>query len=56
MARRQIELFSPDLEPAIYDQTAFIDALTQLTISSPRARVRILVKDFERTVTKKATD
>ncbi|MBI5042143.1 MAG: hypothetical protein HZB57_13360 [Gammaproteobacteria bacterium] len=49
-ARRVIELFTPDLEPALYDQTPFIDALSQLAISGPRARIRILAKDFERTV------
>lgn len=49
-ARRVIELFTPDLEPALYDQTAFIDALSQLAISGPRARIRILAKDFEHTV------
>lgn len=49
-ARRQIDLFTPDLEPALYDQTPFLDALTQLCLSSPRARVRVLAKDFERTL------
>ncbi len=49
-ARRMIELFSPDLEPALYDQSPFIDALSDLAVSSPRARIRILAKDFERTV------
>lgn len=49
-ARRQIELLSPDLEPALYDQTPFLDALTQLCLSSPRARVRVLAKDFDRAV------
>lgn len=49
-ARRQIELFSPDLESVLYDQTAFIEALTQLTIGSARARIRVLAKDFERTI------
>ena len=49
-SRRQIELLSPDLEPALYDQTAFIEALTRLSLSSPRARIRILAKDFDRTV------
>jgi hypothetical protein len=49
-ARRMVELFTPDLEPALYDHTPFIDALTQLCVHSPRARVRILAKDFERTV------
>lgn len=49
-ARRMIDLFTPDLEPALYDQAPFIDALSQLAVGNPRARVRILAKDFERTV------
>ncbi|MFN2310179.1 MAG: hypothetical protein ABR553_10695, partial [Gammaproteobacteria bacterium] len=47
-ARRRIDLFTPDLEPALYDQTAFLDGLVQLCLNSPRARVRVLAKDFER--------
>ncbi|MBZ0071012.1 MAG: hypothetical protein K8I04_04725 [Gammaproteobacteria bacterium] len=49
-ARRQVDLFTPDLEPVLYDQSPFLDALTQLCLSSPRARVRVLARDFERTV------
>ena len=49
-ARRSIELFTADLESALYDQTLFIDALTQLCLKSPRARVRVLARDFERAV------
>ena len=49
-ARRQLDLFTPDLEPALYDQTDFIEALTRLVVDNPRARVRILAKDLERTV------
>lgn len=49
-ARRQVDLFTTDLEPAVYDQTAFVDALGQLAISHPRARIRILAKDFDRTI------
>lgn len=49
-ARRQVDLFTPDLEPALYDQSPFLDALTQLCLGSPRARVRVLARDFERTV------
>ena len=45
-----VELFTSDLEPALYDQAPFIDALTGLALGSPRARVRILVKDLERTI------
>lgn len=49
-ARRAVELFTHDLEPALYDHAPIIDALTRLALSSPRARVRILAKDLERTV------
>lgn len=49
-AHRRIDLFTPDLEPALYDQSPFLDALTRLCLSSPRARVRVLAKDFERAV------
>jgi hypothetical protein len=47
-AHRAVELFTPDLEPALYDQAPLIDALTRLAVSSPRARVRILAKDLDR--------
>lgn len=49
-ARRRLELFTPDLEPALYEQTPFLDALRQLCLGSPRARVRVLAKDFERAI------
>ena len=49
-ANRVIDLFTPDLEPALYDQTPVIEAMTQLSLSSPRARIRVLAKDLERTV------
>lgn len=49
-ARRQIELLSAELEPVLYDQTAFIEALSQLPIGNPRARIRVLAKDFERAI------
>ncbi|MFA7386474.1 MAG: hypothetical protein WCZ87_02300 [Thiohalobacteraceae bacterium] len=49
-ARRQLELFTPDLEPALYDRTDFVEALARLVVDNPRARIRILAKDLERTV------
>ena len=49
-ARRQLELFTPDLEPALYDQTNFVEALARLVVDNPRARIRILAKDLERTL------
>lgn len=49
-ARRQVDLFTPDLEPALYDQATFVDALAKIVVTNNRARIRILAKNFERTV------
>lgn len=46
-ARRHIALFTPDLELNLYDQTPFIDALTQLAINNARAQIRVLIKDSQ---------
>lgn len=44
-ARRSVDIFSHDLDAALYDHTDFIDALKQLAITSPRTRIRILLQD-----------
>lgn len=44
-ARRRLRIFTPDLQAAIYDQQAFLDAVSGLAVASPRSRVQILVKD-----------
>lgn len=46
-ARRQIEIISRDLAPAIYDNPEFIDALKQLVLGNKRARVRIITFDTQ---------
>lgn len=49
-ARRSIEIFSWDLEPDIYDDPPFIEAIKQLAIDHRRAMIRILVQDSNKAV------
>lgn len=44
-ARRYIGILSTDLDPPVYDQEAFVDALSQLVRNSRFAQVHILVKN-----------
>ncbi len=44
-ARRELRIFTPDMQAAIYDQQPFLDALTDLVIGSRYSWVRILIKD-----------
>lgn len=44
-ARLSLDLYSRDLEPLLYDNDAFYEAVKQLALSSPRSRVRILLAD-----------
>ena len=45
LTRRTLDLITPDLEPPVYDQLPFIDALKRLALQSRVARIRILVQD-----------
>ncbi len=49
-ARRSIDLFSHDLDPALYDNAEFTQTLTQLATSNRNARIRILVLDPARAI------
>jgi hypothetical protein len=49
-ARRTLQIFSRDLEPAIYEQPDFIAAVTQLATHSRSARIAILLQDPTRAV------
>lgn len=50
-AKRRVDLFTPDMEPQIYDSDEFIDALTQLALDSRQhGKTRILTIDTERPV------
>jgi hypothetical protein len=49
-ARRSLCLYTPDLEPWLYDQRAIAAACRQFLRAHPRNRLRILLGDSRRTV------
>jgi hypothetical protein len=49
-ARRSLLLLSHDLDPGLYDNNEFLDALKDLALRSPRTEVRILLRDPTRVV------
>lgn len=49
-ARRTLDIFTHDLDPPIYNDPAFIEALTALALRSRYSRIRILVHDSGRAV------
>jgi hypothetical protein len=44
-ANRSLDLLTADLEPALYDQPAFLEACKRLALKSKIARIRILLQD-----------
>lgn len=48
LARRQLAIFSRELEPQVYDTPEFIDAVKQLALSGSRTTIRILLIDSQR--------
>jgi hypothetical protein len=44
-ARRELLIHDPRLEPAIYDQTPFLQAVKQLALARPGLCVRVLLSD-----------
>ncbi len=50
LARQSLNIYTPDLDPVIFDQQPFIDALRRLAIGHQRARIRVLVRDPRRVV------
>ena len=49
-ASRSLSIFTPDLEPEIYDRIDFLDCIKNLILTHKFARVRILLKDPLRTI------
>ncbi|NOX92318.1 MAG: GNAT family N-acetyltransferase [Gammaproteobacteria bacterium] len=43
--QRSLNLFTPNLDPRIFDNEDFIDAVKELAIGNPRSRVNILILD-----------
>lgn len=46
--RYRLDIYSPDFEPALYSRQEFVGACKNLVLSSPRSRIRILLKDNRR--------
>lgn len=44
-ARRTVHIYSRDLDPQIYDNSEFLDALTAFAVSHSQAQARIIVQD-----------
>src|SRR3569833_967545 len=49
-ARRSLDIYSRDLDKAIYDAPTFLDAVRALALNAKQGAVRILVKDSSRAV------
>ena len=49
-ARRTLLLHTEDLEPAIYDESAFLDAVSQLARTHSQSRIWILIHDARKVV------
>ncbi len=49
-ARHTLLLHAEDLDPAVYDQQPFVDALSRLARSHSKARIRVLIQNAHRAV------
>jgi len=49
-SRRTLDILTHDLEPALYDQQAFLDSVRALALRGRHSRIRILVQDSGRAV------
>jgi len=49
-AKRTLDIFTRDLDPPIYNDPAFIEALTALALRSRYSQIRILVQDSGRAI------
>jgi hypothetical protein len=49
-ARRNLSIYTPDLEPQLYDQHAFLEVVKHLVLARGYARVRVLISEPSRTI------
>ena len=49
-AQRMISIFTPDLEPDLYDQSAFLEIIKRFVLSRSFSKVRVLLADPARVV------
>lgn len=50
IARRSLAILTPDMEPGIYDDEAFLDVAKRLVLSKRYAKIRVIVTDPARAV------
>ena len=44
-AKRTLSIYTPDLEPLIYDQDCFLEPVKRLVLARSHARLRVLISD-----------
>lgn len=49
-AKRWLSIYTPDLEPGIYDSEAFLDVAKRLVLAKRYAKIRVLISEPHRTV------
>lgn len=49
-AKRSLAIYTPDLEPQIYDHDAFLEPVKRLVLARSHARLRVLISDPGRVV------
>jgi len=49
-ARRSLAILTPDLEPEVYDNEAFLDITKRLVLARPYARIQVLVSEPARAI------
>lgn len=49
-AKRWLSIYTPDLEPGIYDNDEFLDVAKRLVLAKRYARIRVLISEPHRTV------
>jgi hypothetical protein len=49
-AQRLMSIYTPDLEPDLYDQTLFLDIMKRFVLARSFAKVRVLLGDAQRLV------
>jgi hypothetical protein len=47
-AQRSLSIYTPDLEPQLYDQDCFLEPLKRLVLARSHARLRVLISDPSR--------
>jgi hypothetical protein len=49
-AKRSVHIFSHDLDPMVYDNSEFVDAIKKLAIGHSQAQVHIIIQDSRKVI------